>query len=220
MIPIHKSKEPESLLTYRSCPDALFDGPDCNGLKFSSVKQDIRARLLEDQGYLCAYCMCRIWPDEKSMKVEHWQCRTKYPKKQLDYANLFGCCLGNAGSKYELQHCDTRKDDDDLLFNPAEPIHHERFRIRFLNTGKIVSDDAGFDDQLNKVLNLNFSRLVDNRKAVWKSVTKRLSEIRGSASRKQVEELIAEWKAKDRNGCLKEYCGVALYYLNKKTRST
>lgn len=218
MIPIHKAGEPASLLTYRSHPDALFDGPDCNDLKFSSVKQDIRVRLVKDQGYLCAYCMCRIWPDEKSMKVEHWQCRARCKDKQLDYSNLLGCCCGNEGRKPDQQHCDTSKGDDDLLFNPAEPIYHDRLRIRYLNTGKIVSDDAGFDDQLNTVLNLNYSRLVENRKAVWNSVTKRLSEIKGSANRKQVEELVSEWGSKDQNGCLKEYCGVALYYLRKKCR--
>ncbi|NTW81730.1 TIGR02646 family protein [Chlorobaculum thiosulfatiphilum] len=218
MIPINKSSEPVSLSTYRSHPDALYNGPDCNGLTFTTVKQDIRVGLVKEQGYLCAYCMSRIRSEEKSMKVEHWQCRTGYPKKQLDYANLLGCCLGNKGSKSELQHCDTRKGDDDLLFNSAEPTHHDRLRIRYLNTGKIVSDDAGFDDQLNNVLNLNFSRLVDNRKAVWSAVTRRLSEFQGSASRKQVEELIAEWGSKDQNGFLKEYCGVALYYLKKRCR--
>jgi uncharacterized protein (TIGR02646 family) len=240
MIPIHKSNEPKSLLTYRSHPEALFDGPDCNELKFSSVKQDIRIRLVKDQGYLCAYCMCRIWPDEKSMRVEHWQCQDRFPEKQLDYANLLGCCCGNEGGdekqigcdakkeslkkdnygskkgKITLEHCDKRKGDSELLFNPANPMDHARLRIRYTYQGTLKSDDSVFDDQLNTALNLNYSRLVENRKAVWSAVTRRLSEFQGSASRKQVEELIAGWEAKDQDGCLKEYCGVAIYYLNKK----
>lgn len=220
MISSHKSGAPKSLVTYRSHPDAQFDGPDCNGLKFSSVKQDIRVRLVEDQGYLCAYCMSRIRPDAKSMKVEHWQCQDRFPEKQLDYANLLGCCCGNEGGKLEQQHCDTRKGNDDIFFNPAEPTHQDRLQIRYTLRGKIMSGDSEFDHQLNTVLNLNYSRLVENRKAVWSAVTRRLSEFKGSASRAQVEELIAEWKAKDQDGCLKEYCDVALYYLNKKSRST
>lgn len=219
MIPIYKSGEPKSLQTYRSHPDALFDGPECNGLKFTSVKQDIRVGLVEDQGYLCAYCMSRIWPDEKSMKVEHWQCRDRYKGRQLDYANLLGCCCGNEGSSFKQQHCDTRKGNDDLLFNPASSTHHDRLRIRYTYRGTIKSDDSEFDFQLNTLLNLNYNRLVENRKAVWSAVTRRLSEIQGSASQKQVEELIAEWGSKDQYGFLKEYSGVALYYLNKKRKS-
>lgn len=216
MIPIRKSNEPKSLLTYRSHPEALFDGPDCNELKFSSVKQDIRIRLVKDQGYLCAYCMSRIRPDAKSMKVEHWQCRDRFPEKQLDYANLIGCCCGNEGGKPEQQHCDTSKGDKDLLFNPANSVHHDKLEIRYTSRGKIVSGDSEFDHQLNTVLNLNYSRLVENREAVWRAVTRRLSEITGSASPKEIDELIAGWEAKDQDGCLKEYCGVAIYYLNKK----
>ncbi len=219
MIPIHKSGEPTSLQTYRSHPDALFDGPDCNGLTFSTVKQDIRVRLVEDQAYLCAYCMSRIRPDEKSMKVEHWQCRTRYEDKQLDYANLLGCCCGNEGQAPKQQHCDTRKGERDLVFNPSEPAHHARLQIRFTLRGTITSDDAAFNDQLNNVLNLNYSRLVENREAVWNAVTRRLSAIKGKASNTQIEALIAEWEKKDQDGCLKEYCGVALYYLNKKMQT-
>lgn len=119
-----------------------------------------------------------------------------------------------------MEHCDKRKGEDDLLFSPAELTHHDRLKIRYTFRGIIKSDDSEFDHQLTTVLNLNYSRLVENRKAVWSSVTKRLSEIKVSANRKQVEALIAEWEAKDHNGCLKEYCGVALYYLNKKSHST
>jgi uncharacterized protein (TIGR02646 family) len=219
MIPIHKAVEPTSLVTYRSHPDALYDGPDCNGLTFTSVKQDIRVGLVKEQGYLCAYCMCRIRPEEKSMKVEHWKCHTGYPQKQLDYDNLLGCCLGNKGSKNELQHCDTKKENDDLLFNPANPAHHARLQIRYTLHGKVKSVDPVFNDQLNTVLNLNYSRLEENRKAVWNAITRRLSEFQGSARQKQVDKLIAEWSSKDQNGFLKEYCGVALYYLNKKRKS-
>lgn len=219
MIPIHKASEPTSLVAYRSDPDAFYNGPDCKGLTFTSVKQDIRVGLVKDQGYLCAYCMSRIRADNKNMKVEHWQSSTGYPQKQLDYTNLLGCCLGNKGNKFDLQHCDTRKNNDDLRFNPASPMHYARLRIHYTFQGTIKSDDHEFNDQLNKVLNLNYSRLVENRKAVWSAVTRSLSEIKGSASQKQVEELIAEWAKKDRNGYLREYCGVALYYLNKKLQS-
>ncbi len=211
MIPVIKSHEPQSLQHYRLQSGAVFDGQD-----FTPVKQDIREQLVAEQGYLCAYCMSRIEADDHQMKVEHWHSRKKYPEEQLSYANLLGCCCGNEGSPYSQAHCDTKKRDDDLLFNLAEPSHHSRMKIHYLGDGTVKSEDALFDRQLNEILNLNYSLLMDNRKSVWSSVTKTLSRITGKATRVQIEELLLKWRRKDGEGKLKEYSGVAIYYLNKK----
>jgi uncharacterized protein (TIGR02646 family) len=215
MIPIAKSTEPQSLQHYRLQKGTVFDGEN-----FTSVKQDIRVQLVAEQGLLCAYCMGRIEPDDRNMKVEHWHSRKRYPAQQLTYANLLGCCCGNEGFPDALAHCDTKKRDDDLLFNPAEPGHHSRLKIRYEFNGTIKSDDALFDRQLNEILNLNYSRLTDNRKSVWSSVTKTLSGITGKATRAQIEGLLLIWQQKNREGKLPEYCGVAQYYLEKKLKRT
>ncbi len=212
MIPIIKSAEPQSLQHYRLQPEAVFEGQN-----FTPVKQEIRVQLVAEQGFLCAYCMGRINPDESSMKVEHWHARKKYPAQQLTYANLLGCCCGNEGAPNSQAHCDTKKHDNDLLFNPADPSHHSQLKIRYEFNGTIKSDNSFFESQLNKeILNLNYSRLMDNRKSVWSSVTKKLSEISGKASRAQIEGLLFTWKQKNAEGKLPEYCGVAQYYLEKK----
>ena len=211
MIPVTKSLEPPSLQRYRLQPGAFYDGQD-----FTPVKQDIREQLAAEQGYLCAYCMSRIEPDEQRMKVEHWHSRKKYPEKQLSYANLLGCCYGNEGSPDSNAHCDTKKHDEDLLFSPAESSHHSKMKIRYLGDGTIKSDDAAFNRQLNEVLNLNFYRLKENRKSVWNAVTHVLKRISGTASRAQIEALLSKWQRKNGEGKLNEYSGVAIYYLNKK----
>ncbi len=211
MIPITKKTEPQSLQHYRSKKSTVFDGEN-----FTQVKQDIRNQLVSEQGYLCAYCMSRIEPDESSMKVEHWHSRKIYPAQQLTYANLLGCCCGNEGLPDSHAHCDTKKRKVDLLFSPAEPGHHQRLKIHYEFNGTIKSDNPEFDRQLGGVLNLNYSRLIDNRKSVWSSVTKTLSRITGKATRVQIEELLLKWRRKDGEGKLKEYTGVAIYYLNKK----
>lgn len=215
MIPVTKRTEPQSLQHYRLRPGAVFDGQN-----FTPVKQDIRAQLVAEQGYLCAYCMGRIEPDESSMKVEHCHSRKKYPEQQLNYANLLGCCCGNEGFPDAQAHCDTKKRDDDLLMNPAEPSHHSRLKIRYEFNGTVKSDEASFDRQLNEILNLNYSRLKDNRKSVWSSVTKTLSGITGKATRAQIEGLLLIWQQKNSEGKLPEYCGVAEYYLKKKLQRT
>lgn len=149
MIPITKTTEPKSLQHFRLRGGTVFDGEN-----FTPVKQDIRVQLVAEQGYLCAYCMGRIEPDDRNMKVEHWHSRKKYPGQQLNHANLLGCCSGNAGQPDAHAHCDTKKRDADLLYNPAEPSHRSRLKIRYEFNGTIKSDDALFDCPFNEILNL------------------------------------------------------------------
>lgn len=215
MIPIHKKSEPKQLQQYRLKPGAEYDGPD-----FTVVKQHVRDCLVEEQGYLCAYCMGRIEADFRKMKVEHWrsQSSSKYPEEQLTYANMLGCCCGNEGEKPNSQHCDTAKADKDLLFNPSTPSHHKRLKMRYLANGTISSDDSEFADQLNNILNLNFHRLKENRRRIWKALREILSRQSHTASSSYLRTLIEKWTRKDSNGRLPEYYGVAIYYLNKKLK--
>ena len=84
MILIQKGEAPNSLIQYRKATNAYFDG--CN-------KDDIRDRLLEEQGHLCADCMCRIYKD--TMKIEHWYPENRLTDQEcLDYSNMLGCCPG------------------------------------------------------------------------------------------------------------------------------
>ena len=75
-----------------------------------------------------------------------------------------------------------------------------------------------FDDQLNDVLNLNFSRLKSNRRAVVRAVQKALAEDPGTRNRSQIEHLISLWDAASTNGKRKEFSAVAIYFLKKRLR--
>ena len=98
-----------SLITHRQAPHSDYDNyPD---------KDSLRAMLVNEQRGLCCYCMGRIRSD--SMKVEHWKCQSRFPGDQLDYRNLLGACQGGEGQPRSRQHCDTRKGDSDLRWNPA-----------------------------------------------------------------------------------------------------
>ena len=118
------------------------------------------------------------------MKIEHWQSRSCYPCKQLDYSNLLGACLGGDRErksprfhhcdtykgKKDLHHCDTYKGKKDLRWNPADPTHRIETRLRYEADGSIRSDDPTFDAQLCQVLNLNLAQLKNNRKGVLDAV--------------------------------------------------
>lgn len=155
---IIKGAEPATLTAHRKTEHCDYDNfPDKVGLRKS---------LIREQQRLCCYCMGRIYDEPTSMKIEHWHCRADHPNEELDYGNLLGACRGGEGQPSHLQHCDTRKGDDELQWNPADPTHHIETRISYQADGTIRSSDAGFDAQLNRILNLNLPVLKNNRKAV------------------------------------------------------
>ena len=125
---IDKGAEPSSLTTHRNTPPCDFDN--------YADKNALRAALVAEQHGLCCYCMCRIDSGSISMKIEHWHCRTNYRGEELDYRNLLAACPGGEGQPRRLQHCDTRKADEGLLWNPADPQRHVEQRISYGLDGK------------------------------------------------------------------------------------
>lgn len=209
---IHKQREPDELTEYRLKPCAVYDGD----ASFTPVKAKIREHLLEEQGYLCAYCMQRIQAD--TMKVEHWQCQENHPDVQLDYKNMLGVCFGNEGQPSKNQTCDTRKGSADLKYSPANPTHRIDSQLKYLGNGKILSDDPEFDQQLNNVLNLNYSRLIQNRTKIIEDVIRLLSKKEGSRTPAQIQKILEHWVVPNRDGQLQPYSGVAIYFLTKRLK--
>lgn len=76
MIYIRKGIELIDWYFQRKTSGADFDGTD---------KSALRKSLLEEQGYLCAYCMKRI-RQNKDIKIEHYHPRNA--ENQFDYKNL------------------------------------------------------------------------------------------------------------------------------------
>ena len=137
---ITKGPEPASLIAHRQTAHCDYDN--------YADKGALRHALVTEQRGLCCYCMRRIHNGPDTMKIEHWQCQTRYEVEQLNYRNLLGACLGGDGQPPCRQHCDTRKGNRDLQWNPADPAHHVETRLRYELDGSIRSDDAAFDDQL------------------------------------------------------------------------
>ena len=104
------------------------------------------------------------------MKIEHWRSQTAHAAEQLTYRNLLGACPGGEGQPVQFQHCDTRKGDSGLRWNPADPTHRIESRVRYELDGSIRSDDVLFNEQLSRVLNLNLPRLKKNREGIWRAV--------------------------------------------------
>ncbi|MBX4916719.1 retron system putative HNH endonuclease [Rhizobium bangladeshense] len=159
---ITKGAEPNSLTHHRVQAHSDYDN--------YTQKDDLRAALVGEQRGLCCYCTGRVRAESTAMKIEHWQSQANYPQQQLVYGNLLGACLGGEGRSPLEQHCDTKKANRDLKWNPADTAHAIETRLKYLVDGTIVSSDEHFNTQLNNTLGLNFSYLKSSRKAVLDSI--------------------------------------------------
>ncbi|PTP19729.1 TIGR02646 family protein [Vibrio splendidus] len=208
---INKLIEPVALTQYRSQPTAIYDGPD-----FTTVKDDIRQKLLEEQGHLCAYCMARI--KIGNMKVEHFAPQSLFPIQQLQYSNMLGCCKGNEGSPKPSHTCDTKKGNLILKYSPSISTHHIDSRVTYSGSGRILSRSEDFDSQLNTVLNLNQSRLKENRVAALEAVVADLGRKQGTRTKTEIQQYIAKYSSRDRNNKFHNYYGYILFDLQKRLK--
>ena len=207
---IAKLQEPVSLTAHRQAAHSNFGN--------YQAKDELRANLVREQGALCCYCMQRIYVDSTLMKIEHWRSQDNYPDEQLTYLNLLGGCKGGEGNPLTLQHCDTRKGEADLQWNPANPAHHIETRISYGLDGTIASGEQVFNDQLNKVLNLNLPVMKNNRKGVLTGLLdwfkRERNRLRGPIPRISIERQIEQW-ARAAND-LPAYGQVAVWWLQQK----
>ena len=212
MIWIQKGPEPASLTQYRCQPHSYYDG--------YSHKDELREALLRDQGYLCAYCMRRIRNDRDTMKIEHWKAQSKLgtEAEKLDFQIMLGVCDGCRGSKDKYTTCDEHRHESDLHVNPLERSMMET--IFYDRDGKIKSDVKQFDDDLNIVLNLNCeqapSRIVENRKAIYKEFMKQLAELQktGKWKASTLRKILQQYEQLE-DGQKQEYVGVPIYLIQK-----
>lgn len=211
MVCVTKQNQPSSLVGYKQQTNAKYDGAN-----FTPIKEDIRKNLLDEQYYLCAYCMQRIYNDGLSTKIEHWHCQQDYKDESLDYKNMLAVCRGNEGQPSKSQHCDTKKGSSKLKYNPSSLPCIIENTISYQRNGKIESSDKDFNGELNDILNLNIEYLTNNRAAVYESINEALSKKPDKRTKAEIQKLIDKWQSTDENNYKKEYFGVAVYLLNKK----
>ena len=208
MLDICKMKEPRSLTKHRCSSLAEYQNIP------KEAQAELKAQLLMEQGYLCAYCMKTI--SFQNMKVEHVLSRKEHPELQLDYINMVACCNGNEGKNVDEQHCDTYKKSKSLSKNPASRKDKIQESIKYDHTGGILSKDENFNIEINDTLHLNITLLRNNRKLVYEGVLEQLSKLPKNAGYNKIYKLLKEWQERNKNKKLKQYCGVAIYVLKKR----
>ena len=225
---ICKIKEPISLSKYR----ASISKNDLENSKMyesspKSVLDDLRNYLLEEQGYICCYCMSRI--DFNYTKIEHFKPRSIFRVNQLDYSNLFVACCGKnidkkkfydcktTNEKYNKNnfYCDTKKDNG--LLKAINLLSHIEKNIDYKKDGLIFSKNRNIDKELNEILNLNYKILQNNRK---KALEQLLIELRKKSwTISNLKLNLQKYKHKNSEGKSRPYCEMIVYFLTKKLKS-
>ena len=184
---ITKRREPRSLTAYRSSiTTADMEKPNI----YEDYKENaiLRKQLLEEQGYLCCYCMSRI--SETKSKIEHFKAQSIFRDLQIDYGNLFVACKGGEGTTERC--CDTLKGNNSLKsINFFLPIENE---IRYSKKGHISSmvttekEMSLLTKEMNEILNLNSNLLVKNREQTYKDFK---SSIKGKWNKSNIQKAIS-----------------------------
>lgn len=167
MIPITKKAEPDGLAELRQKAAERGLSPEAAYKTLRNpLKKRVRDSLVEEQGGLCAYCMCKIprsdAGDQPPINIEHYISRNPVDGMDvgqgLDYHNFFAVCHGNRGKEGTRKECDLvcnahRENTKLRKVNPLDPA--TLASIYYELDGKIRAMDEDVDFDLVHTLNLN-----------------------------------------------------------------
>lgn len=181
MIPIRKNIEPRELteLRRKAIEKGLSPENAYRTLK-GTTKEKVRNSLLQEQGQLCAYCMCKIPRNDVDAEIapiviEHYVARNPVDGRDvgqgLDYNNLLAVCNGNRADKARNHSfvdltCDAHRENTEFRkVNPCDPNTLDS--IFYTMDGKIDSTDPDVKVDIIDTLNLNCvsSPLVSERES-------------------------------------------------------
>jgi uncharacterized protein (TIGR02646 family) len=196
--------------------------------------------LISEQGYLCAYCMQRI---NSAEKIEHWisqKVLKDNPNETLNYNILLAVCSGVSERSGIVHHCDTKrgniKGDDTLTLNPTNAnlmqfIKYGRngqmyFECNDLDLNKQINDDIikrlALDIDTEKNDYASQYALRTNRKLEYEAVERVRKSYKARFKNdfpKKLEAYIKEsWEEKDKDGKLRPYCRIVLYFKKQLMR--
>lgn len=225
MIPITKKAEPDGLAELRQqaierglSPEEAYDTL-CNPLK-----EHVRDSLVEEQGGLCAYCMCKIprsdAGDQPPINIEHFISQNPVSRMDvgqgLDYNNFFAVCHGNRGRRGTRRKrdltCDAHRGNTELRkVNPLDPT--TLASIYYDLQGKIYATDPDAQFDLDHTLNLNCPSAPQpaERKAVLETLLNDLNNIPQEMLENYCTQVLSNFLSESNPKT--PYVGILIWYL-------
>ncbi|NES01326.1 MAG: TIGR02646 family protein, partial [Symploca sp. SIO1B1] len=219
-----KGQEPESFTKWKAQANEDWQ-PRFEDLR-SQEKRDVYAALLQEQGYLCCYCMIRITNSNNSAQagnedsdpchIEHLKPQEKFPQLDLDYNNLLASCKAEQSKTNPPppSRCGYKKDnwyDEKLLVSPLQPDCESFFRYSI--TGEImpVADPEKHTAAQATIerLGLNLDRLRDKRKRVMDDIL----DIIDTLTDEEIDQLIQGLKKRNAQGQYEPFSTAVVFVL-------
>ena len=135
-------------------------------------------------------------------------------EETLSYANMILCCNGDVDHDGNT-HCDRKKGDRPIHFSPLDDTAMSTIGYSWRD-GIIMSSDTQINEDINDVLNLNHRRLAANRSAVVRALLNEMTK--KSWKEAEIEDKLNLYRTKDATGRLKAYCGIVVWFLNKRLK--
>lgn len=229
MLKINKKSPPKGLMRLYNTAKVNLLSPEKSYQKLKgALKEKVLKQLIEEQGYLCAYCMRKI-PDNRAkpedipdVSIEHWFPRNPQNGEDrlqgLDYRNMFAVCSGNKGVKDTRKRndltCDAHRGNELLTVNPT--IEETISKISYQENGIIFSEDEEINDDLDVKLNLNCTAdtvsLPAARKAVLDSIQKELNTLNSKEEILERAELLLDLYENEKSPRT-PYIGIGIWWL-------
>ena len=204
-----KGDEPDTLRTWKADQRAV--GIDLHYAELSRVAlQATRQALYLEQTDQCVYCGRAIELEARTRHhVEHFRPRSRYPDRELAYANLFLSCGPQQPQGHPQPTCGNEKKawfDETCHVEPA-PEDACQGRFAFASDGRIRGDGTLEADRMIDVLNLNHPELIAERSSLIEELDTELSQ---GAS---VAELRQSYRDVGQTGTRVSFANVAVHYL-------
>lgn len=193
MLWIARQEEPIELIDWRR------ENKKCVNQSHQSlpgnVHRAVKAALLRDQRYLCAYTMRRIAAE--TSHIEHFKARSKHHDDEVIYGNMLACYPGGSD---EIPYGAKIKRAEENILNPHN--HEVDKEFRYASDGQIIGNSE-LAKRTIEVLNLNHELLCANRNKVMHNWKRRLLDEKPSPGR--CRQLLTTMEA---SGRWPEYYGV------------
>jgi uncharacterized protein (TIGR02646 family) len=194
-------------------------------------KEEIRQSLLEEQHYLCAYCMRKIKNNGQTTTIEHLHSLSKNKEEALEYKNMLGVCDGGRnwkGNGKRILCCDACKADEDEL--SISPLNKQQMDILIYDKSGFIktrSKNEALEKDINETLCLNglwkngqfiadtATGLVKGRKDTYLIYERwiKKQDHKGKCTSSNIMKKIRQIENAEQRP---EFAGVLLYFLNKK----
>jgi len=182
--------------------------------------------LIEEQGYICAYCNRRIHrgtpENDEQLRVDHIQPKIGIPDPisiTFNYYNLVGCCYGDEKESSRTNpphspHCDVSKKNVPIPQSIFPTNITCEQLLLYSAEGEIFAPDAILQDVINNTLNLNCEKLTILRKNAI------LPFLDIDILPDEADKLIRNYITPNSQNQLAPFCGAIIGYLRQNYNST